>query len=45
MLVVGEKEIEKKAVGVRSRSDGDIGDMAINEFTNKILDEIKNFTK
>lgn len=45
MLIVGEKEIQKNAVGVRSRKDGDIGDMSIEEFKNKILEEIRNFTK
>lgn len=45
MLVVGEKEMESKTVGVRSRKDGDIGAIKIDEFTKTILEEIKNFTK
>lgn len=45
MLVVGEKEIEEKAVGVRSRADGDIGQMKVEDFINKIQEEIKNYTK
>ncbi len=45
MLVVGEKEMESKTVGVRSRKDGDIGAIKIDEFTKNILEEIKNFTK
>ena len=45
MLVVGEKEIEAKAVGVRSRADGDIGQMKVEDFINKIQEEIKNYTK
>ena len=45
MLVVGEKEIEEKAVGVRSRADGDIGQMKVEDFINKIQQEIKNYTK
>lgn len=45
MLVVGEKEIEEKAVGVRSRADGDIGQMKVEDFINKMQEEIKNYTK
>ena len=43
MLVVGDKEVAANAVGVRSRSDGDIGAMPINEFVKKIVEEIENF--
>ena len=43
MLVVGDKEVEANAVGVRSRSDGDIGAMPINEFVKKIVEEVENF--
>ena len=42
MLVVGDKEVESKKVSVRSRKDGDIGQMSIEEFTNKVLDDINN---
>lgn len=45
MLLVGEKEIEEKSVGVRSRADGDIGQMKVEDFINKIQEEIKNYTK
>ena len=45
MLVVGEKEIEEKAVGVRSRAEGDIGQMKVSDFNRKIQEEIKNYTK
>ena len=41
MLVVGDKEIEENTVGVRSRTDGDIGAMTLEEFKNKIKAEIK----
>ena len=43
MLVVGDKEVAANAVGVRSRSDGDIGAMPINEFVKKIVEEVENF--
>ena len=42
MLIIGEKEVEANAVGVRSRKDGDIGAMSIDEFINKIKLEIKD---
>ena len=45
MLVVGEKEIEQNTVGVRSRNEGDVGAMELNEFVRKIEEEIKTFTK
>ena len=45
MLIIGDKEVEANAVGVRSRKDGDIGQMSVEEFVQKIQDEIKNFGK
>ena len=42
MLILGEKEIEANAVGVRARKEGDIGQMKLDEFLNKIHDEIKS---
>lgn len=44
MLVVGDKEEESKSIGVRSRKDGDIGAMSINDFINKIQEEVENYT-
>ena len=43
MLVIGDKELEAYAVGVRSRTDGDIGQMKLDEFVDKIVDEVKNY--
>lgn len=43
MLVIGDKEVEANAVGVRSRTDGDIGQIKLDEFVNKIEDEVKNY--
>ena len=43
MLVIGDKEIEANAVGVRSRTDGDIGQMKLGEFVEKVVDEVKNY--
>ena len=36
MLVVGDKEMETNTVGVRSRTDGDIGAMSLEEFIEKL---------
>ncbi|MCL2382672.1 MAG: threonine--tRNA ligase [Oscillospiraceae bacterium] len=43
MLIVGDKEVENKAVGVRSRTDGDIGAMDVNKFMDKIEEEVASF--
>lgn len=43
MLVIGDKEIEANTVGVRSRTDGDIGQMKLDEFVEKVVDEVKNY--
>ncbi len=43
MLIIGDKEVEANTVGVRSRKDGDIGQMSVEDFVQKIQEEIKNF--
>lgn len=43
MLVIGEKEANSESVGVRSRKQGDIGQMKTAEFIEKIEKEIKNY--
>ena len=45
MIIIGEKEVQSNAVGVRTRTDGDIGDIDKKEFIEKINSEIKNFSK
>ena len=40
MLVVGDKEMEENAVGVRNRKDGDLGAMKIDEFISKLKEEV-----
>ena len=45
MLVVGDKEIENVAVGVRSRKDGDIGAQKLKDFISKIKEEIDNYVR
>jgi threonyl-tRNA synthetase len=39
MLVVGDKEIETDTVGVRERTEGDIGAMSVEEFASRVLSE------
>lgn len=41
MLILGEKEVEANAVGVRKRKDGDIGQMSIEDFVSMISKEIE----
>ena len=43
MLIIGEKEVQANAVGVRARKEGDIGAMPIDEFISKLQEEIKSF--
>ena len=45
MLVIGDKEIEANAVAVRSRKDGDLGQVKIEDFVKKIKDEIDTKSK
>ena len=45
MLVVGDKEQEAVEVGVRNRKDGDVGAMKLEDFVEKIDEEIKTFAK
>ena len=45
MLVVGAKEVEEHTVAVRSREEGDVGTMTVEEFTEKIGKEIENKKK
>jgi len=40
LLIVGDKEIEAKTISVRERGKGDLGAIKIDEFVNKIKEEI-----
>ncbi len=42
MLVVGDKEAETGTVSVRGRKDGDLGSMALADFSAKACEESKN---
>ena len=41
MLIVGEKEVESGTVSVRSRKDGDLGAVKVEEFIDRAVEEIK----
>lgn len=41
MLVIGDREVEQGAVGLRKRGEGDLGAFALQEFVTKIVEEIK----
>lgn len=41
MLLAGDKDIENNTVSVRSRKNGDEGAVSLEEFTARIIDEIK----
>ena len=45
MIIIGDKEVENEAVGVRSRKNGDMGQIPTMEFIEKINHEIKNYVK
>jgi len=40
MLIVGDKEVENGVVAVRSRSEGDLGTMTLDDFIKKVKDEV-----
>jgi threonyl-tRNA synthetase len=42
MLVTGDREAEDNTVSVRSRKDGDLGSMSIDDFLSKIIGDITN---
>ena len=44
MLVVGDKEMADGLVSVRSRSEGELGQMTIEDFVNRAVEEVKNKT-
>ena len=42
MLVCGDKEVESGKVSVRTRRGKDLGSLDVNEFTSKLLEEIRS---
>lgn len=45
MLIIGDKEIETNAVSVRSRKDGELGAMAVDNAINKLVEEVRTKAK
>ncbi|MCI9575721.1 MAG: threonine--tRNA ligase [Clostridiales bacterium] len=45
MLVIGDKELEQGTVAVRSRKDGDLGTMPLEEFLSKALTQVATKSK
>ena len=41
MLILGDKEVESKAVSVRSRDSGDEGAQSVGDFIDRILEEVR----
>ncbi|SHD78544.1 threonine--tRNA ligase [Schnuerera ultunensis] len=42
MLIVGEKEVEGKLVSINKRDEGDIGQFKLEEFIDRVIEEVKN---
>ena len=45
MLIIGDKEMDSNSVSVRSRKDGDLGTLSVNDFVDKIVEEIRSKAK
>lgn len=43
MAIIGDKEVEANAIGLRTRKDGDVGQISLAEFENKIHEEVANY--
>jgi threonyl-tRNA synthetase len=44
MLIVGEKEVNEKKVSVRSRDNGEMGAIEVEEFIANVLKEVEERT-
>jgi threonyl-tRNA synthetase len=44
MLIVGDKEVDENSISVRSRREGELGSMNIDDLAAKMLDEVENKT-
>ena len=43
MLIIGDKDVEANVVSVRRRGEGDLGQMPLSEFIDKVLNDISTF--
>jgi len=44
MIIIGEKEMESDSISVRSRDHGELGSQNLNNFIEKVLEEVQNKT-
>jgi threonyl-tRNA synthetase len=42
MVVIGDKEIENNQIAVRSRKEGQLGTMKVEEFVDRVMQEVKS---
>lgn len=45
MAVIGKKEVEEGKVSVRSRKQGDMGGMKVDDFVTKLLKEVEHYSE
>ncbi len=45
MVVIGDKEIEANKIGVRARKEGDLGTMNLEDFENRMKEEVDTFAR
>lgn len=45
MLIIGDKEVESNTVSMRSRKEGEIGAVALDEAVNKLVEEVRTKAK
>ena len=45
MLVIGDKDKQHDQVAVRSRKDGDLGPMLLDDFVARIVEEVRTKAK
>lgn len=43
MLIIGDKDVEANVVSVRRRGEGDLGQMPLSEFIDKVLNDVSTF--
>lgn len=45
MVILGDKDVEAGVISVRNRKQGDLGQTTVEQFAEKVLDEVKSFNK
>lgn len=44
MLIIGDKEVEDNTISVRSRREGELGNLTVEQLTEKLLNDVENKT-